>query len=137
MARRLYICQIVYDENTNTNSPVISEYTDTYYVVAERNRNWRKLEAKVIVVADMTIEQHAVAVADPRIVHLPLERIVGRLAADNDTIADLTATQRNAIRTRLEALGIDLSDVQGNWTILRFLREMRDRIHALQAQDQD
>jgi hypothetical protein len=137
MAKRLYICQTVYDEATNTSYPAIQDYTDTYSVLAERNRNWRTVGAGVLVVAEVTLAQHSNAVADARIVHLPLERIIGRLADDGDTIADLTATQRNAIRTRLEALGVDLSDVQGSWTILRFLREMRQRIHALQAQEQE
>jgi len=135
MPRRLYICEFVYDPIGNDCSPAIKDYATEWTVRAERNRrNWLP-GAKCIVSAEMTAATHSAAIADPRIVHVPLERIVGRIADDNDTIADLTATQRNAIRNRLEALGIDLSDVQGNWTIARFLREMRERIHALAAQE--
>jgi hypothetical protein len=135
MPRRLYLCEFVYNAEENDCSPAIKDYAAEWTVLAERNRRNDLPGAKCIVAAEVTLASHAAAIADPRIVHLPLERIVGRLADDGDTIADLTAVQRNAIRSRLEALGIDLSDVQGSWTVQRFVREMRERIHALAAKE--
>jgi hypothetical protein len=135
VARRLYIAEFVYNPDENDASPAIKDYASEWTVLIERNRRNERPGAKCICSGEVTLAQHAAAIADPRIVHIPLERIVGRMADLTDTIGDLTATQRNAIRTRLEALGIDLSDVQASWTILRFLRTVRDRIHALAEQE--
>src|SRR5690348_4986010 len=135
MARRLYICEFFYVEAENCLFPAVADYTVEYSVRAERNRNNKAAGAKCVVLADMDATQHTAAVTDPRIVHVPLEKIAGAIADDADTIADIPAAARTAVRTRLEALGISLADVQLSWTVQRFLREMRDRIHALQAQE--
>jgi hypothetical protein len=135
MAIRLYVAEFFYDPLQNCNFPATRDYAPEYHVLAERNRNNRNPGSKCILLANMTDAQHTAAVADARITHLPLERVVGQIADDADTVGDIPAVARNAVRNRLEALGIDLSDVQLSWTIQRFLREMRDRIHALQAQE--
>lgn len=84
--------------------------------------------SKGLILADVTPAQHATLVADTtNVVYLPLEDAGGGLVGPNGTFGDMSAANRSALKTRLEAQGVPTQDFALGDTIKRALMRAKRR----------
>lgn len=92
-----------------------------------------------LVGAEITDAAHALAQADPRVRYIPLEASNGAVVAATQPVGDVSAANRTAIRTRLEAHHVPLHDLALDSTVSKVLARIawRLRVRAVELRDLD
>lgn len=89
--------------------PLIDNVVKRGWSVVDGRPDKASVSGHCFVQADVTDEQHAALLAEPGIVYLPLEDVSGTPLSASDPIGQVA--NRAALRSRLEARGVDLDDL--------------------------
>ena len=144
MPLRIYICDIVHDPlggalGLGQSRAAFHDILPgrRYNVVEDLRAVLPATTGKLLVSADVTDADHAIAIADARIQRLPFETATGNSIGMLGTLADIPAARRAALLIALENHHIPADDIDVTWTVKRVLARAvrRLRLRRILAAD--
>lgn len=125
--RRFYLSQrigngLMVEEVDQTVGPYRPSGED-YGLVGE----YIELGDRFLCWADVSDAQHAMIISDPRTAYIPFEDAGGSPLPVTATLAEISAANRDTIRSWLEARHVPIADLTGSDTIAKLLRRVVQR----------
>jgi hypothetical protein len=128
MPVRIYLCEIVHNPTGGMLGLGQSRaaFHDAlpgrqYTVIEDLRAVLPATTGKLLVAADVTDADHALAIADVRIQRLPFETAAGNSIGVLGTLADIPGAKRTALLSAMENLHIPTDDIDTTWTVKRVL----------------
>lgn len=127
--RRLYISGVVGDGLSKATAfrPALSSVV-AFWVYSDGRVDPASSVGRVLVEVDVTPAQHTAIVALAAVTYLPFEGASGPLDYNTAVIGDVTAANRTALRTRLEAWHVSTIDLSLQTPLREVVRRIRRRL---------